>query len=371
MKMLYMGGVAPSFPTLMRLLVLGDELCFMDRPSVTFGDWGTIGHASPMRQISTEGQPVTISVFKPPSGRVEDMYAPYIEADILNPEFVKSFLEGFRQDEDFAWRFLQPTGNYPEGYDGHKLRAAMLDDFKAGIPVLKPERDKSLMFVPHKPEGRVEILKNCLTEASIYLTSAQLVSAETDALPFTDNHYLSRLASLRTHSSAYVGENARQASYLGHELAKAVIPDEVLLKLGPPDILEYRKQAKDAYDAWATELNKFAAMLSDLPHDKLSDGVAKLIATELTPKLALYKNEMESNRDKLFGDLVKATAKWEVPTLSLAYIAGLSLLDATAIFAGLAAGARAAIPPITDFITAHRRTRRSNTLSYLIGVNEL
>jgi hypothetical protein len=95
MKLLYTGASYCSEPTFKRLLLVGSELVFMDRPSVTFTRWGTVGHASPFRQMDSEGEPVKISVHTPPAGPAGDLYAPYAAADFENPEFVRIFLVVF------------------------------------------------------------------------------------------------------------------------------------------------------------------------------------------------------------------------------------------------------------------------------------
>lgn len=75
MKLLYVGTHFCPAESMSRLLLLGTELCFLDRPSVTFGTWGTIGHDSYMRQVSFgQDAPIKVSVFKPPSGPADDLY---------------------------------------------------------------------------------------------------------------------------------------------------------------------------------------------------------------------------------------------------------------------------------------------------------
>ena len=97
MKLLYAGGSGCSEPILKRLLLVGTELPFMDRPSVIFGKWGTVGHQSMFRRIDTKGEPVTISAYAPPSGPASSLYEPYAIADFENPEFAKTVLEGLRR----------------------------------------------------------------------------------------------------------------------------------------------------------------------------------------------------------------------------------------------------------------------------------
>ena len=99
MKLLYSGEEFCDEPVLKRMLIVAEEIHFMDRPSVTFGSWGTIGHDSYARRINWEGSPVLIDVFKPPSGPAKNLYSPYIEADINNPIFAQIVLDGFRSSE--------------------------------------------------------------------------------------------------------------------------------------------------------------------------------------------------------------------------------------------------------------------------------
>jgi hypothetical protein len=49
MRLLFTGSFLPPEATFMRLLLVADEIAVMDRPSINFGDWGTVGSTSPMR----------------------------------------------------------------------------------------------------------------------------------------------------------------------------------------------------------------------------------------------------------------------------------------------------------------------------------
>jgi hypothetical protein len=111
-KLLYIGTHACPAESLARLLVLGNELVFLDWPSVTFGQWGTVGHQSIMRGFSFEGSPVAVSVVAPPTAR--RLYESYVQADSTNPAFVKAFLDGLKSTMTFS-----PRGaNYGEGQTG-------------------------------------------------------------------------------------------------------------------------------------------------------------------------------------------------------------------------------------------------------------
>lgn len=128
MKLLYIGTHFCPPDVLARLLVLGDELVFLDRPSVTFDNWGTVGSASPMRRFSWEGSPVKVSVVEPPSGPARNLFEAYVLADINNPAFVRAFLDGLKSDYVFAERFLPPGANYGEGRSGADIRRLLVAD---------------------------------------------------------------------------------------------------------------------------------------------------------------------------------------------------------------------------------------------------
>ncbi len=70
-----------------------------------------------------------------------------------------------------------------------------------------------------------------------------------------------------------------------------------------------------------------------------TDEVAKVIATDLTPRIIQYRNDMAAIRDELFSDIIKMIAVWEVPSLSLAYLTNLGLAGAIAVFASALAPA--------------------------------
>jgi hypothetical protein len=154
---------------------------------------------------------------------------------------------------------------------------------------------------------------------------------------------------------------------MGLALARAVIPDEMLSKVNLPALFEYRRGAQDVYSAWSDEIARLSLKLEELPPDRVDREVAKLIVTEAQPKLAAYRNEMANARDKLFGDLATKVTQWQLPTMSLAYVTGLS---PTAAVAGFAAALAPAVPAVVDYFVKRRDINRKNAMAYLIGISE-
>ena len=110
-----------------------------------------------------------------------------------------------------------------------------------------------------------------------------------------------------------------------------------------------------------------AAELDQLTAEEIERGMPRTIAVKVTPRLLQYRNEMQSTAERLFGDALKMLARWELPALSLAYIAHLSVSDAIVLFASAASRN---IPAVADFFQSRRETRRKHAIAYLVDLAE-
>lgn len=366
MKLLYSGEEFCDQPILKRMLVVAEEIHFMDRPSVTFGNWGTIGHDSYARRIDWSGSPVLIDVYKPSSGPAQGLYGPYIEADINNPIFAEIVLEGFRSSDEFASKYIQFEANYGSG-KGKEIVHALRQDDNLLSKRFNLEVDGPNMFDISTPERRRETFKTVLIEASINVTSTTILAEETDTIPVSADPYIARLIGLRASDSAYVGGTSRHAPYIGLDIAKSVIPDEALKQLKITEILEYREKAKDSYTAWIAEVNRAAAEIGKIDGNLSPDEIARIIATDFTPRVIEYKNEMRAIRDDIFADVMKKIATWEVPSLSLAYLANIGIAGALTLFASALAPA---VADIVDYFKDKRDIERRNAMSFLIKLSK-
>jgi hypothetical protein len=369
MKLLYIGTELCPYDTLQRLMVLAGEICFLDRPSVIFdGQWGTVAFDTPMRQFRTDSETIKLSSFKAPSGaEAGGIYEHYAKADVLNPAFVRVFLNGLRDNEAFSNRYLQPDGNYGTGVNGSRLRQLLVSDdtlYQASFD-LSQRQHPSIMYKPDTPEGRRAVIQTLLIDASIRITGALLMADELNAIPIADDNIHPKLLALRTTNPNYLGGTPSLAPFLGLQFVRAVIPDEVLKRLKFSDILSYREKTNDIYAAWNVEISSTAAKIDEADLLNPSDAVQKIIATDLMPKIKEYENEMASVRDKLFGDMIKSVVAWELPTLSIGYLAQLGYTGALAAFA---VGAKAAIPHLVDYVNSRRAANRKHAVSYLVGL---
>lgn len=367
MRVLYSGGTICSFETLKRLVLLADEIAFMDRPSVMVGSFGTVGRDSEFRQFHIEDAPVNFSVYAPPNGEKKDLYLRYIEADLRDANFVRIVLDGLKADITFQRRLVQLEANYGWG-TGRQVLDELLKDPTLYEGVYGSPTEPKLLYVPDTTLGRRQTLGTLLIEASIQVTNALIVAESVQLDPVSDDPYFCQLISLRASDINYVSQPASAASLLGLAITKSVLPDEVLSRLTMKDLFEYRTSAKDAYEAWSLDVERLAQKLLDIPADRFSVEAAKLIVTDVRPRMLELRLEMATARDKFFGDLVKSVTKWEVPTISLAYLASLNLPTAIAAFAGALAPA---VPAVVDYYTQRRNLVRRNSMAYLVGVSKV
>jgi len=204
------------------------------------------------------------------------------------------------------------------------------------------------------------------------------MAEELDAIPLADDDVHLQLLSLRVSNPKYVGGVPSLAPFLGLQFVRAAIPDEAMKRLEFKDIIEYREKTQDVYAAWNIEISNAAGKIADADLRNPADAIRKIITADLMPKIKEYENEMASARDKLFGDLIKSVVTWEFPTLSIGYVAHLGFVDALQAFAAaanagaiagaVAAGAKATVPHLVDYVNSRRATNRKHAVSYLVGL---
>lgn len=329
--------------------------------------WGTVGRPTPVRSLRWDAsEPVALSAHAPPSGPVLDLYREYMKADLASLAFRREFLRGLSTDEDFARRFVQFDATYREGVTGRDVLAALTTDRDLEAAVLGEPESFGVAYEVGDAKGRIDTLRTLLVEASARVTNAMVIESETGLVPVTENAAFARLLALRLSEPRYVGGTPRAAPLLGLEIARAIIPDEALKRLSLKDVLAYRRKTKDVYDAWITQLGRFAAELDADDVAQVEERARKLVATDIVPKIREYRNELEAARDALFGDLIKSVAKWELPTMSLALFAQIASGDGLLVFLG--ALVSASVGPVVDYIKERRQATQKHGVAYLVGL---
>jgi hypothetical protein len=366
MKLLYAGDSAASPPDLKRLLILATEIVFIDRPSVTFDNWGTIGADSPMRRIDLSGSPVAISVEAPPSGPARFGYESFVQADLDNRHFRSTFLSGFRSDKDFASKFVQMKASYGDRTGQEIWEAIVADASLQQVEDLSDASAPGALFGIETEAERRATFRVLLTEASIKVTAAQAVAARSEAIPISENPTFTQLLALRTSDASYLGsQRDRVSAWLATAIIQSVVPDVVVQKADIADILKYREKTADAYSAFLSEIDRLTTVLDNTdPRDALID-IPRFIAAEVTPQVKAARDDLERARDAFFASLMKEVIKWEVPTISIAFLTATPFAAALLAFA---AGLRAAAPPIIDYLKDNRAADRKHAFAYLLRV---
>ncbi len=348
-------------------MLVGTELCFMDRPSVTFGQSGTVGMASPMRHFVGRDDPVTIEVYEPPSGPAKRLYQPYLESDLSNPEIVSTVLAGLRESGAFAANALQLGATYHPGITGEDIRRSLVEQEAPSAPLIFDA--DAIPYLISTPTERARTLALIVQEFSIQVTSTMLVAEETGAHPVANEAFFARLLATRNQPAESGPAGTSLAPFVGLEFTRAVIPDEALLRLTIDDVLRYRRESADAYEAWTVAIDASVAQIDNVTGPDAQREVERLIVSDLRPKLIEYRHAMIDTREKLFADLLKGITAWQMPTLSVAFLTGGNLTDTIAAFA--AGALRGAAPPLIDYLTSRRKAARNSPASYLIGIADI
>lgn len=371
MKVLYGGASGCDIATFKRLLLIADEIAFIDRPSVMFGSWGMVGEDSWYRRIESRPEdPVKLEVHRAPGGPPSALLTRYIEPDLQDMAFRKTFLDGLRDDR-FASKFLILDGDYGQKrgeIKGRQIVDALLADESLRHGPIDPqvemdERDRSHDL--GDPHVLRRLLGRHLMTASVHVTTAMITAEGASALPVSDDPYFGQLVALRAGLPSYVGGVPQVSPYLGLEIMRAVIPDDVLARLEVPDVLRYRVETAEAQRAWIVEVNEIAARIDDLKLSDLADRLPRILTVDVHPRVEAFRAELRSVRDRLFGDIVKGLFSWKLPTFSLVAVSSLNLPAAMAAFAGLGAST---LPAVVDYYVGRRAARRAHTVSYVVGV---
>lgn len=362
MKLLFSGSHRIDSTSLKRLLLLAEEIDFMDRPSNSFGNFGTVGIDSPVRTLLPlfKDRPIKVDVLTPPSGAPLGLQEKYLETDLMDLNFRRKFLKGLLKDPPFMFDHISPEGNYGSGIKGREFIKALTQDEEFLTCPMNTGNLTELPWVIDNKESLKETLRTLLCDISIALTNAMVLANSTGLSPLANSKTFADLLTLRFSNTAYTGGVTSKASLLGLKIIESVIPDSVLKEISFDDVLHYREASKDIYDAWIVDVNKYSTDLEDIPYDEAVSRIPLILSKEIQPKIQNYKNEMKSVAEKLFGELFKR-ATYIGGGIMIHSLSGLSSAGAiTAFFSSLA------IKDVVDYIVQNRKVKREHAITYLL-----
>lgn len=373
MKLIYSDTPSVDGLTFRRLMLLGSELTFVERPSILLDEnFGTVGMPSNIEQLKPqfEGSQIKLQVGVPPGSIfASDFYKEYFHKDLLNPYFIDTVIDGMESDW-FSNSYFDPKENKNEGEfkEFKKWIVAHRNELK-NIDFSSIKKPDEVFKVTNKDEAYFAF-RIMLSEESLRVTSILTIAEKFGGNPLSINPFLNKLISLRLSNEIYTGRKT-QSRQLGIRLFEALIPDEALFHLTIDDLLLFRERTKDYYKAWEIEVNKLESQFLEKGVDFTNKQIQQIIDKEINPRLFECKQEIRRIRDDQFAKVMKL-----IKNVGLSIITGgtLSSISIPTAIAGFIA-TNLKTPKLTDdIIDTHfklKDIKQSSGLTYLMKVNQL
>ncbi|MGD0426331.1 MAG: hypothetical protein ABSC10_06400 [Candidatus Acidiferrales bacterium] len=301
-----------EYKTLLKCILLFDEIHFMDRPSFTFGGrYGMVGAESPLRQheesFRKEGMP--FYVHEAPGGVVVGELLNEVESDLRDTTFMSRFQDGLRLSPHFRKLHIQP-GDYGNGETHetifHKIAAIDLEHSRSALEIFNDPLVRHMD--PATPEGCLKILASDAAFCSAKMNFAMRVGVQNGFSPLADaSPYSDLLGAKYRRAIGATGTATRPIPTTDLSLAilDELVPDEALNKMNIGDAIRYRKESEFAREAFLEHLLTLHAKLGDVPSDgNYAASIEKILATEVRPAVVDFRNQLLTIHEKLFGRIV-------------------------------------------------------------------
>jgi hypothetical protein len=364
--------------TLVKAILLFDELHFMDRPSMTFGQFGTIGSASPLRQVEAafRNEGVPFYVHPAPMGPVHGEWYEHIRADVNDPEFLKRFQNGLKTSPTFRNLQVVP-GNYGEYGDQNSVaqRLVAVDlsaDLKThGSPMALFEDSGIRHFDLSTPVGCAKTLISDAVTCSAKLNFALNAGTKQAFFPLADARpYGDLLGAKYARAINNLGPSRTniQVTDLSFAIFDELIPAERLKELSLEDAIRYRKASETAREEFLEHLSVIQAKQSDIgPDADYTGAIDKLIDTEIKPAARDFKKRLQAIDESLVGSIAKGVVGAASGPSVLTFFGDLSWQRILAV--GVAAAAYVS-NALIDSIIAQRAAKRDCSISYILSLDD-
>lgn len=315
LRALYYPDFWVNYPTLIKSILLFDEIHFMDRPSLTFdGQHVSIGAASPMRQIeqSFRNDGIPFYVHEPPSGPVTGELRAVAEADISDTNFMIRFQDGLRTSHYFRDLHIQP-GSYGRGETHETIFQRLIAiDIPDSATLLNMHNRKDVRpYDFTNPMGALKTLLGCAAFCSAKMNFALTVGVAEGFSPLADmSPYASLLGAKYSRAILSTGNRGNEvtATDLSLAILDELVPSSVLENITIEDAVKYRKESESARNAFLENLFALQAKMGQVPKD--GDYVAtinRILVTEVRPAATEFCNKLESVYEKFLGRIRGAT----------------------------------------------------------------
>jgi hypothetical protein len=379
LRVFYYPSFWPDPMTLVKSILLFDEIHFMDRPSFMFGqlgvEFGTVGCASPMRQFEKAFRDggVPIYVHDAPGGPVHGKFLERIKADITDKEFLIRFQRGLIESPRFRDLIVQP-GNYGDGRDQSDIVKLLVE-----VPVdmltdpLAALADKGIKpFDTSTPDARAKLFVMDATTCSTTLNFGLHVSSREGFTPLADaNPFQSLLATKYSRAIDVLGRSGTRnvrATDLSFSLFDELLPTEQIENLDMEQVVQYRRESSRDREAFLEHLYELEAKLGAISTEvDYHDEIRRVIDSEVRPAIRTFRNALDSTREKLYGRILKSAAGFAVTSDAVRIFGDLSWPHLLGL-AGLAGGGLLAAS--VDALLENRAARRECSISYLLDLGD-
>jgi|SRR5579864_1659013 len=383
-RVLYYPDMVANLSTLKKAILFFDEIHFMDRPSFMFGpfragdQFGTIGCASPLRQVeaSFRDEGVPLFVHSPGGGPVVGEFYEQVKADINDPLFLARFQDGLRKSELF--RDLQIAhGNYGELGTHEDLAKkiisidlpAALKDYKEAMNLIEDSSVRA--FDLSRPIGCAKQLISKAVTCSAKVNFALGVGTEqgfvplADAAPYGDLLGAKYVRAMKALDSAKRNVQITDLTFaIFDELAMSERLEEMTIK----EVVTYRKASEAAREEFLEQLASIHAKQAGIGNDgNYSGEIKRIITTEIVPAAHNFKNKLRAIHESLYGTLAKGILGAAGSSAGLSFFGGVSWQTLVGL-AGLAGTyiAKAGI----DALVAERAAKRECCISYILSLDK-
>jgi hypothetical protein len=378
-NVLYYPSMVADDVTFKKAILLFDELHFIDRPSFMFGNFGTIGTASPLRayEKSFRENGVPLFVHEPQGGPVHGEFLEQVTADVNDLEFLKRFQRGLTKSLIFRDHQIAP-GNYGEAGNHEDVtreisRINVDTAFgQYGTPMQLASDDKIQHFRFKTDAERAKNLASQAMTCSAMMNFALNVGRSRGIAPMADAAPYQDLLGAKYARAARLLKRANsriQVTDLGFAIFDGLLPAERMAPLTYGEIVNDRKESEGPREAFLEHLSALQAKQGDVSKDGDYSGTIKdIIDTDIIPAARVFKTNIDSIYDRLYGKIAaEAVTFLGGGSTTLQLLGGLSWAHLLAL-AGLTGAAigRSAI----EAKLGVRSARRECAISYVLGLDK-
>ena len=378
-RTLYYPDMFVSETTLKKAILLFDELHFIDRPSFTFNNFGSIGATSPIRpyEASFREAGVPIYVHGIAGGRLEGDFLEQTLSDIDDLEFLIRFQSGIKSSKTFK-DILVPQGNYGEGRNAddvaNKLSnvdiAVVLENYGSAHELFYDDKVKP--FDLSTPLGCAKQLLSTAALCAANLNFALAEGARNDFIPLADAVPYGELLGAkyrRAVNKIQLAKNPLQITDLSFAIFDQVVSAESIEEMSIKDVVAHRKSSQKAREEFLEHMGSLRDRQGsiDVGSDYAGE-IDKIIKSEILPAAHDFRNKLEAIDNSFKSALAKGTVGFLGSSGALVSIfADLSWPR----LIGLAGGAAAYVGNAAiDTFVAKRAVKRECSISYLLSLDK-